>query len=111
MTHFELNSGKSQKNPLYALTSHTYAISRMLKDKNACKTLQEQKTILAQEVAGRKKESERLEANINVDKFLLQGVLAQVLVNLKQQRPDLFTLTGQDQIVSLARLFLGFITQ
>jgi hypothetical protein len=29
-----------------------------------------------------------------VDKTLLQGVLAQAL-NLKQQRPDLFTLTGQ----------------
>jgi len=56
-------------------------------------------------------EREKLEATINIDKIQLNGVLAQALVNLKQQRPDLFTVTGQDQIVSLARLFLGFITQ
>ena len=78
---------------------------------NSVNALQGQKTILAQDVAGLKKESEKLEATINVDKFLLQEVLAQALTNLKQQRPDLFTLTGQDQIVSLTRLFLGFITQ
>jgi len=79
--------------------------------RNAVKALQGQKTILAQEVAGLTKEREKLEANINMDKIQLFGVLAQALVNLKQQRPDQFILTGQDQIVSLARLFLGFITR
>lgn len=78
---------------------------------NSVKALQGQKTILAQEVTGPKKEREKLEATINVDKTQLYGVLAQALTNLKQQRPDLFNLTGQDQIVSLARLLLGFITQ
>ena len=78
---------------------------------NSVKALRGQKTILAQEVTGLKKEREKLEATINMDKIQLYGVLAQALVNLKQQRPNLFTLTGQDQIVSLARLFLGFITQ
>ena len=78
---------------------------------NSVKALQGQKTILAQEVTGPKKEREKLEATINVDKTQLYGVLAQTLTNLKQQRPDLFNLTGQDQIVSLARLLLGFITQ
>ena len=78
---------------------------------NSVKVLQGQKTVLVQEVTGLKKEMEKLEATINIDKIQLYGVLAQALTNLKQQRPDLFTLTDQDQIVSLARLFLGFITQ
>ena len=75
------------------------------------KTLQGQKTLLANKVDGLRREKEKLEATINVDKIQLYGVLAQALMNLKQQKPDLFILTGQDQIVSLARLFLGFITR
>ena len=78
--------------------------------RNAVWTLQGQKTLLITEVNRLKKEKEKLEALINTDKTLLQGVLAQALVNLKQQRPDLFILTGQDQMVYLARFFLGFIT-
>lgn len=79
--------------------------------KNVVNTLQGQRTLLANEVDSLKKEKEKLEATINVDKTQLYGVLAQALVNLKQQRPDLFILTGQDQMVSLVRLFLGFIIQ
>ena len=79
--------------------------------KNLVTTLQGQKTLLAQEVNGLRKEKEKLEVAINVDRTRLYDVLAQALVNLKLQRPDLFTLTGQDQIALLARLFLGFITQ
>ena len=59
----------------------------------------------------KKREKEKLEAIISTDKNELQRVLAQALVNLKQKRPDLFILTGQDQMVSLIRLFLGFMTQ
>jgi hypothetical protein len=73
--------------------------------------LQGQKTSLTTEVAGLKKEKEKLEASINTDKILLHGVLAKALMNLKQRRPDLFYLTGQDQLVSLVRLFLGFISE
>ena len=73
--------------------------------------LQGHKRSLTTEVAGLKNEKEKLEASINTDKTLLQGVLAQALVNLKQKRPDLFILTGQDQIVSLAQLIWGFVTQ
>ena len=72
--------------------------------------LQGQKALLSTEVVGLRKEKEKLEAIINSDKSELQGVLAQALFNLKQKRPDLFILTGQDQMVSLVRLFLGFIT-
>jgi IS30 family transposase len=79
--------------------------------KNIVDTLQGQKTSLVDEVDGLRKEKEKLEANINVDKTQLYGVLAQALMNLKLQRPDLFILTGQDQIISLARLLWGFITQ
>ena len=76
--------------------------------RNAVWTLQRQETLLVTEVNRLKKEKEKLEATINTNKTQLQGVLAQALVNLKQQRPDLFILTGQDQIVSLVRLFLAF---
>jgi len=79
--------------------------------RNMVKTLQGQKTSLADEIDNLNQEKEKLEATINMDKVQLYEVLAQALVNLKQQKPDLFMLTGQDQIVSLARLFLGFITQ
>ncbi|MGD8505721.1 MAG: hypothetical protein PVF15_03550 [Candidatus Bathyarchaeota archaeon] len=78
---------------------------------NSVKVLQDRRHFLAQDVTDLKKVREKLKGTINVDKFLLQGVLAQALTNLKQKRPDLFTLTGQDQIVSLARLFLVFTTQ
>ena len=70
-----------------------------------------QKTSLMIEVNRLKNEKERLEASINTNKSELQRVLAQALINLKQQRPDLFVLTGNDQIVSLVRLFLGLITK
>ena len=73
--------------------------------------LNEQKTSLDTEVERLKNEKEKLEATINANKSELYRVLAQALVNLKQQRPDLFILTGQDQMVSLVRLFLGFITK
>ncbi len=69
-----------------------------------------QKTLLITEVNRLKKEKEKLESSINTDKTLLQGVLVQALTNLKQQRPDLFVLTGQDQMVSLVQLLLRFIT-
>ena len=70
-----------------------------------------QKTLVSTEVNRLKNEKEKLEALINADKTLIQGILSQALMNLKQQRPDLFILTGQDQMVSLARLFLDFINQ
>jgi IS30 family transposase len=68
-----------------------------------------QKRSLTAEVVGLRKEKEKLETVINANKSELYGVLAQALMNLKLQRPDLFYLTGQDQMVSLVRLFLGFI--
>jgi hypothetical protein len=73
--------------------------------------LKGQKTSLTNEVTGLRKEKEKLEAIINSDKNELQEVLAQALMNLKQKRPDLFILTGQDQMVSLVQLFLGVITE
>ena len=66
---------------------------------------------MSRRTAAIKKEKEKLEATINADKTLLQGVLAQALMNLKLQRPNLFYLTDQDQMVSLARLFFRFVTK
>ena len=79
--------------------------------RNVVWTLQGQKTVMVTEINSLKNEKERLEASIKTDKTILQRVLAQALSNLKQQRPDLFILTGQDQLVSFVRLLLGFITQ
>ena len=72
-------------------------------------TLQSKKILLTQEIDNLKREKEKLESIIYADKILLQQTIRQALENLKQQRPDLFYLTGQDQIVSLTRLFLQFI--
>jgi len=73
--------------------------------KNAVKTLQGQKTWYTIEVDGLKKEKEKLETIIKSDKTLLYQTLIQALTNLKQQRPDLFILTGQEQLGMLAKLF------
>jgi IS30 family transposase len=77
--------------------------------KNTVGNLQAQKTSLGYEVDGLKKEKEKLEAIINADKILLQQTLSQALVTLKLWRPDLFTLTQQDQMVSLIRFFFNKI--
>jgi predicted transcriptional regulator len=69
-------------------------------------SLQGQKTMLTIQVDGLKKEKEKLEGTINSDKILLEQALAQGLMNLKQYRPDLFTISDQEQIVRLAATFL-----
>jgi hypothetical protein len=51
-------------------------------------------------------EREKLEAVIKSDETSLQGALAQALVNLKQQRSDLFTISGEEQMVRLVGEFL-----
>ena len=72
-------------------------------------TLQSRKTVLDKEVEGLKKEKEKIESIIFVDKILLQQTLTQALVNLKQQRPDFFYLTGTDQIVRLVSVFMNAV--
>lgn len=70
------------------------------------KSLQGQKTSLAFEVGYLGKEKEKLEGAITTDKFLLEQTLSQALVNLKRYRPDLFTLSGPEQIAMLLKVFL-----
>ena len=43
------------------------------------------------------------------DKIALQGILAQTLTDLKRNRPELFTLTGEEQIANLVGIFLKTI--
>jgi IS30 family transposase len=74
--------------------------------RNALKTLQGQKTTLAYELESLKKENQKLEAIIYMNKINLENALAQGLMNLKQQRPDLFTLSGPEQIAMLLKAFL-----
>jgi IS30 family transposase len=73
---------------------------------NVVKNLQGQKRVLCYELDYLKTEKERLEATIRTDKGLLQETLTQGLMNLKQQRPDLFTLSGPEQIAMLLKVFL-----
>ena len=73
---------------------------------NMVKFLQGQKTLLALEVEYLGKEKGRLETAITIDKVRLEGTLVQALMNLKLQRPDLFTLSGPEQIVMLLKAFL-----
>jgi hypothetical protein len=61
---------------------------------------------LAFEVEYVRKENARLEAAIATDKARLEATLAQVLINLKIQRPDLFTLSGPEQIGMLLKVLL-----
>ena len=73
---------------------------------NVVKNLQGQKTVLGYELDYLRTEKERFDAAIKTDKALLQGTLAQGLMNLKQQRPDLFTLSGPEQITMLLKVLL-----
>ena len=70
------------------------------------KFLQGQKTSLALDVEYFKNEKAKFEVAITTDKTLLEETLARVLMNLKLQRPDLFTLSGPEQIAMLLKVIL-----
>jgi predicted transcriptional regulator len=73
---------------------------------NMVKSFQGQKTSLAFEMEYLRKEKGRLGAAIATDKTRLKETLAQALINLKFQRPDLFTLSGPEQIAMLLKAIL-----
>jgi hypothetical protein len=56
-----------------------------------------------------KGEKQRIEAAIRTGKDLLQENLAQKLMILKLQRPDLFTISDREQIAKLVGEFLKWI--
>jgi hypothetical protein len=62
--------------------------------------------MLAIEVDGLRKEKQKLETIINIDKIAIQQTLSQALTNLKVQRPDLFTISREEQIARLLGEFL-----
>jgi hypothetical protein len=68
---------------------------------NSVNHWQEQKTALVFEVDCFKGEKERLEAAVRTNKVLLQEILTQKLMVLKFQRPNLFTINGEEQIARL----------
>jgi DNA-binding CsgD family transcriptional regulator len=70
---------------------------------NVVKSLQGQKTSLTFEVEYLRNEKARLGAAIALDKVRREETLAQTLMNLKIQRPDLFTLSGPEQIDMLLK--------
>lgn len=89
---------------------------------NTVKALQGQKTTLVMEIDSLKKqkgveidnlkkEEGKLEAIIYYDKILLQNELAKALMILKQQKPDLFYLTGQDQTTALIKTIFSLVTR
>lgn len=65
--------------------------------------LQGQKRVLGYELDYRKTEKKRLEAAIATDKTCLEQTLAQALMNLKIQRPDLFTLSGLERALLIEK--------
>lgn len=67
--------------------------------------LTEKQQALIRDLEALREEKRKLEALIRIDKALLQNTLTQALTSLKMQRPDLFTLSGQDQIAMLTKLF------
>ncbi len=71
------------------------------------RSLQTQKASLASEINGLRKEKEKLEGIITMDRLILQHTLSQALANLKLQRSDLFTLTTADQIVLIVKAILS----
>lgn len=83
-----------------ALFQQRDELNRIVKD------LQGQKTVVSYELDRLRTEKERLEATIRTDRGLLQETLTQGLMNLKQQRPDLFTLSGPEQIAMLLKALL-----
>lgn len=76
---------------------------------NAVKNLQGQKNVLGYELDYLKTQKERLEAAITTTRSCLQETLVRRLTDLKQQRPDLFTVSEQEQMVKLAAEFLKWI--
>lgn len=64
-----------------------------------------------QNIASLKGEKEKLESIIKLDKFILQTALTQALTGLKQQRPDLFMLSGQEQSAFIIGEFVKRILQ
>jgi IS30 family transposase len=72
--------------------------------------LNKRREALAQDLDKLKAERDKLELIINVDRKLLHNTLAQALTNLKMQRPELFILSGQEQMVALIGEFLKHIS-
>jgi hypothetical protein len=66
--------------------------------RNAVEALNDQKQELSKSLESLKKEKEQVETWLNIDKLTLQYTLTQALTALKQQRPDLFRLSEQEQI-------------
>jgi len=52
-----------------------------------------------------RKEKQRPETDIGINKTLLQNTPTQALTNLKKQRSDLLVLSGPEQLVTPAKLF------
>jgi predicted nuclease with TOPRIM domain len=66
-------------------------------------TLQEQQKGLSSNVEKLRSENKFLHTAIGIEKIILQQTLTQALTILKQQRPDLFLLSQEDQIGILTK--------
>jgi len=78
---------------------------------NMVKALQGQKASLVMEIDNLKKEKGKLETIIYGDKIRVQEDLAQILMILKQRKPDLFYLTGQEQTIALVKTIFSLFTR
>ena len=73
---------------------------------NGIKTLQNQKPSLVYELNSLNNKKQTLEAAIKTDKILLEQTLTKALINLKLQKPELFYMTGAEQIASIVSLIV-----
>ena len=83
---------------------------------NELNTLEERKITLTRVVAGLESEKQNLEnEKQKLEKIIpsyrlqLKWTLRQARIDLKQQNPDLFTLTGKEQLARLIGTVLGKI--
>lgn len=78
--------------------------------RKAVETLKAQKQELSKSLESLRREKEQVETWLNIDKFTLELTLKQALTALKQQRPDLFIMSGQEQTVLLVKEFFKRIS-
>ena len=98
---------RHKKNLIFRIEDETKALFQQRDELNKIvKNLQGEKRALDFKLDYLRTEKEKLEATIQTDKGLLQETLTRALMNLKQQRPDLFTLSGVEQMAMLLKVFL-----
>jgi hypothetical protein len=77
---------------------------------NSIEALQNQKASLVYELNSLTNKKQTIEAAIKTDRILLEQTLAKALTALKQQKPEIFYMTGAEQTALIVGLIIkGFL--